>query len=322
MTKHMDGHRPAAGVGAVLAVATALGLSAGAASAENIKLMAGQGGGTWDGLAGSVKTMLEKDIAGLNVDIRPGGSAANTKAVGGGQAELAWMLATVTVDALKGAPPFNAPMKICNIASFHPTVIQYVTADPAINSVGDVRGKRVATLPKGTGTEALARQMMGFHGIAEGDLGQYNFGSFGDVGTMMKDGHVDIFMGTSGMPAGGIMDMFASVSGLRMLPVTDEDFGKLKQANGAYIRYTIKAGTYPNMPADVTVAAFPTHLGISCDYDEEKTYQITKSIIANYKDLGTVVSSISDLTLTDLTADIGVPMHAGAARAFKEAGAM
>ena len=307
---------------AALAATTAICLSAATASADNIKLMAGQSGGTWNGLAGALKTILEADIDGLTVDVRPGGSAANTKAVGNGQAELAWMLATVTVQAVRGEAPFDGPLEICNIAAFHPTVMQYVTADPDIASVGDVKGKRVATLPKGTGTEALARQMMGFHGISEGDLDQYNFGSFGDAGTMLKDGHVDIFMGTSGMPAGGIMDMFSSVSGLRMLPVSDEDFAKLKEANSAYIRYTVKADTYPNQGEDVLTAAFPTHLGMSCDMDEERAYQVTKSIINNYKDLGTVVGAISTLEISDLMADIGVPFHPGAERAYKEAGAM
>lgn len=307
---------------AILATTSALGLSGGAASADTIKLMAGQSGGTWNGLAGALKTILESDIDGLTVDIRPGGSAANTKAIGKGIADIAWMLATVTVQAQKGETPFEEPLEICNIAAFHPTVMQYVTADDEIQSIGDVKGKRVATLPKGTGTEALARQMMGFHGIGEDDLGQYNFGSFGDVGTMMKDGHVDIFMGTSGIPAGGIMDMYSSISGLRMLPVTDEDFAKLKEANSAYIRYTLPADTYPNQPDAIQVAAFPTHLGMRCDYDEEAAYQITKSLIGKYKDLGTVVGVISTLDLGDLTADIGVPFHPGAVRAYKEAGAM
>lgn len=309
---------------APLAVACIIaGVAGTPAMAEDLTFMSGQTGGTWDGIAGVMKQMIEKNVPGTSVDIRPGGASANVKAVNGGLAQIGLMLSTMTVDGLAGKPPFTEPMsQVCNLATLHPTVVQYVTNNSDIQSLDDLKGKRVGTLPKGTGTEALARTMLGYHNISVDDLDQYNFGSFPDNGTMLKDNHIDIFMGSSGMPSGGIMDMFSSVSGLRMLPISDEDFQKLKADNAAWSRYTIKAGVYPGLDEDVSVVAFPTHMGINCGVPEEEVYQITKAFISNYKDLGAVISEINGYEVKDLTTDIGVPFHPGAVRAYKEAGAM
>lgn len=304
-------------LGALLTLATS-------ASAQDITIMSGSTGGTWDGLSGAVKAILETNLSGMTVNVRPGGTAANLKALSTNKADLGWSLAPNSVEALNGEASFaeGGPLKVCNVAAFHPTVLQYVTNDPDVQSLDDLRGKRVGTLPKGTGTEALARTMLDFHGIAVEDLEQYNMASFSDNSTMLKDKHTVAFLGASGMPAGGIMDMFSSVNDLRMMDITDEDMAKLKGSNGAYNRFVIKANTYPGQDQDVNTVGYATHLAINCDMSEDDAYQITKTLIEHYKDLGAVITAIGGYTLEDLTTDIGVPMHPGAVKAFKEAGAL
>jgi hypothetical protein len=49
---------------------------------------------------------------------------------------------------------------------------------------------------------------------------------------------------------------------------------------------------------------------------------MTKEMATHIKDMAAVVKSIESLTPKDMAADIGVPFHKGAAKYYKEVGAM
>ena len=74
--------------------ATAL---AGAAQAQDIKLMTGPQGGSWYPLGGAIKNIVEKAVPGTSMQILPGAGIANVKAVDGGKADLGFANSVSTV---------------------------------------------------------------------------------------------------------------------------------------------------------------------------------------------------------------------------------
>ena len=205
--------------------------SVGGAHSQRLVFMTGPAGGTWYPLGGAVKQLLEQEIDGLKITIRPGAGLINIKGIATGKAQLAWGNVISTVDAIHGREPFKERIDgLCNIAAFYYQYAQIPVTDFSINTISDLRGKSIATLPRGNTTEVAARNILGIFNLTYGDLGKINFASVTDQVNMMKDGQIDGFILTSSLPAAGILDLSTSRS-MKLLPIPDQEFAKLKVKN-------------------------------------------------------------------------------------------
>jgi len=106
------------------------------------------------------------------------------------------------------------------------------------------------------------------------------------------------------------------------VPVDDKTFAAVKKANPGHNKLIIKAGTYPKQDKDVPVIGYSTHVVVSCDLPEDVVYKMTKSMAAHIEDRAAIVKAIHGVTPKDMALDIGVPFHKGAAKFYKEVGAM
>ncbi len=153
-------------------------------------------------------------------------------------------------------------------------------------------------------------------------LGKVNFqASYTDAVDMMKDGHVQVFTLGTTAPASAVMDL-ASARDVQMVPVDDKTMAELKKENPGYNKLMIKAGTYPKQDKDVAAIGYMTHIVVACDLPEDVVYKMTKAMATNVNDMAAVVKPIAGLTAKDMAVDIGVPFHKGAAKYYKEVGAM
>ncbi|MCB2030632.1 MAG: TAXI family TRAP transporter solute-binding subunit, partial [Rhodoferax sp.] len=149
----------------------ALVCGAGAAQAQQIKLMTGPQGGSWYPLGGAIANIADK--AGMKVQVLPGAGIANVKGVDGGKADMGFGNSISTVDGVAGKAPFDAQTKnVCNVASLYPQYYQVVAnADANINSLGDLKGKSLAVQPKGNTAEFISMQSLEVYGLKYGDMG-------------------------------------------------------------------------------------------------------------------------------------------------------
>jgi TRAP transporter TAXI family solute receptor len=138
---------------------------------------------------------------------------------------------------------------------------------------------------------------------------------------MMKDGHVQVFTLGTTAPASAVMDL-AAARDVKLVPVDDRTMGELRKLNPGYNKLIIKAGTYPKQDKDVPVIGYSTHVIVSCDLPDDVVYRMTKIMAANVDSMAAVVKSITGLTPKDMALDIGVPLHKGAAKFYKEVGAI
>jgi TRAP transporter TAXI family solute receptor len=153
-------------------------------------------------------------------------------------------------------------------------------------------------------------------------LAKVNFqASYTDAVSMMKDGHVQVMTLGTTAPASAIMDL-ASARDVTLVPVDDKTMAALKKENPGYNKLTIKAGTYPKQDKDVPVIGYSTHVVAACDLPEDTVYKMTKAMAENVSTMAAVVKPIDGLTAKDMAIDIGVPMHKGAAKYYKEKGAL
>jgi uncharacterized protein len=195
-------------------------------------------------------------------------------------------------------------------------------ADAKVNSYADLKGKALVTQPKGNTGELLTDMILKANGLTYQSLSKANFqAAYTDAVSMMKDGHAQVFTLGTTAPASAVMDL-ASARDVKLIPVDDKTFNYIKNANSGHNKLVIKAGTYPKQDKDVPVIGYSTHLVVACDLPEQTVYGMVKAMASNVDAMAAVVKSIEGITPKDMALDIGVPFHAGAAKFYKEAGAM
>ena len=194
-------------------------------------------------------------------------------------------------------------------------------ASAGVNSLADIKGKSLVTQPKGNTGELLTALVLKMNGLSYSDLPRVNFNSYTESVGMMKDGHAQVFTLGTTAPASAVMDL-ASARDIRLVPVDDRVMGELKKMNPGYNKLIIKAGTYPKQGRDVPVIGYSTHLVVACDLPENTVYQMAKTMAGNVDAMAAVVKSMQGITPKDMALDIGVPFHKGAAKFYKEAGAL
>ncbi len=307
---------------AVAAAATAFVFST-AASAQQLTFMTGPQGGVWVPLGGALKGMWEKAIPGLQITASPGAGIANVRGVDEDKAHIGFGNTITTVDAIAGRAPFpRKATKVCNIASLYPQYFQVVVRNDAkINTIADLKGKTLVTQPKGNTAELVTQELLAANGVSYSQLKVSFQGSYTDAVDMIKDGHAHAFTLGTTIPASSVMDL-ASARDIKLLPVTDEQVNAMRKTNRGYIKQTIPANTYPKQDKPVDVIAYATHIVVACDLPEQTVYTMTKVMASSIKDMAAVNKAIGNLTVKAMAEDVGVPMHRGAARFYKEAGAM
>ena len=307
-------------VGVAVAGALAVALPA---AAQQVTLMTGPQGGSWIPLGGALKNMWEQAIPGLQVQATPGAGIANVRGVDEGKAHIGFANSSTTVDGLEGRKPYPKKVtKVCQVANLYPQYFQVVALkDANVKSYGDLKGKSLVTQPKGNTAEILTATVLQMNGLTYESLSKANFQSYTDGVALMKDGHAQVFTLGTTAPASAVMDLAASRD-INLVPVDDKTMATLKKENPGYNKLVIKAGTYPKQDKDVPVIGYSTHIVAACDLPEDVVYKMTKAMAQNVDTLAAVVKPIAGLTPKDMAVDIGVPFHKGAAKFYKEVGAL
>jgi TRAP transporter TAXI family solute receptor len=305
-------------------IATTIALLAAPAAAQQATFMTGPQGGSWVPLGGALKGMWEKAVPGLSITSTPGAGIANVRGVDEGKAHIGLANSNTTVDGIEGRPPYPKKVtKVCQLANLYPQYFQVVAlSDAKINSYADLKGKALVTQPKGNTAEMLTDMILKANGLTYQSLSKTNFqAAYTDAVSMMKDGHVQVFTLGTTAPASAVMDL-ASARDVKLVPVDDKTFNAIKKANPGHNKLIIKAGTYPKQDKDVPVIGYSTHLVVACDLPENTVYQMVKTMAGNVDSMAAVVKSIEGIKPKDMALDIGVPFHKGAAKFYKETGAM
>ena len=291
------------------------------AQAQQVRLMTGPQGGSWYPLGGAIANIGDK--AGIKVQVLPGAGIANVKAVHQGKADLGFGNSISTVDGVAGRPPFEEKTSnVCNVATLYPQYFQVVAnADAGIKSLADLKGKGLAVQPKGNTAEFISQQALQVYGLKYEDMGRVSYVSYTDAVSLMKDNNAQAFTLGTTVPASSIMDL-ASARDIQLVGIPDDKFQAMRKLNPGYTKLVIPAGSYPKQTADVQTIGYATHIVARCDLDEAVVYKLLKGMVDNQADLAAIAKAMAGNTPKLMAEDIGVPLHKGALRYYKEVGAL
>jgi TRAP transporter TAXI family solute receptor len=250
-------------------------------------------------------------------------SVENLNLLESGRGELALALGDSVADAWNGVEDagFKTPLKkLRAIAGTYPNYIQIVAnKESGINTLADLKGKRISVGAPKSGTELNARAIFKAAGLSYEDMGKVEFLPYAESVELIKNRQLDATLQSSGLGMAAIRDLAATLP-INFVAIPAEITAKID--NAAYQAASIPAGTYDGQDSDVPTVAINNILVSHDGVSEEVAYQMTKLMFDNLERLGNAHSAAKDIKLEGAAKDLPIPLHPGAERFYKEVGAL
>lgn len=256
--------------------------------------------------------------------IASNGSVANVNAIGAGTVESGFSQSDVAYWAQTGTGVFENQGKVESlraIANLYPESIHIVASqDSGIKSVADLAGKRVSLDEPGSGTLVDARLILEAYGLDETKI-EPEYLKPNQAADRMRDGAMDAFFFVGGFPTGAIVEL-ASNTPITIVPIDGPEAEKVVGDYQFFSANTIPAGTYEGQDADVQTLAVGAQWVTSADQPEDLIYEVTKALWNDNTRALLDSGHAKGKSITKETAldGIGIPLHPGAERYYKEAG--
>ncbi|MDF5581007.1 TAXI family TRAP transporter solute-binding subunit, partial [Vibrio parahaemolyticus] len=204
-----------------------------------ISIATGGTGGTYYPPGGAMAKIFNENIEGVTANAQStGASVENINLVSQGEAEVGFVQNDVAYYAWTGTETFQDKEKVTNIrgmAMLYPEVIQIIaTKDSGIQSVEDLRGKKVAVGAPGSGTEVNARQILAEYGITYNDLAKADYLSFNEAADQLKNKQIDAAFVTAAVPTSAVTEVTQTAD----IVVVSLDSGKIASLQSKYPFYT------------------------------------------------------------------------------------
>ncbi|NVK35896.1 MAG: TAXI family TRAP transporter solute-binding subunit [Rhodobacteraceae bacterium] len=253
-------------------------------------------------------------------------SVFNAAAVQNGELEAGLAAADIVRAMYMGTGKFEGKPheKLRLIANLYPEDLHLVMPKGMkIDTLADLEGKRVGIAQAGSGTQVAVLEMLKQWGITRDNIDEAELNN-SQSAERLADGQLDGYFYAAGWPVSAMVQL-ASTKGMELHSFTDEDLEIINKAVPAYIPSLIPAGVYEGIDYDVKTPAVSALLIMSSDLDEELVYGITKALwnsnTRKLLDNGHAKGKqITAETALDGAKSLGVPLHPGAERFYKEAG--
>ncbi|MEO0568329.1 MAG: TAXI family TRAP transporter solute-binding subunit [Pseudomonadota bacterium] len=327
----------------IMALATAATLTAGTAFSADptfFRIGTGSAGGTYFPIGGTIANGISAPPGSRPCDEGgqcgvPGliaiaqsttASVFNNTAVQNGELEAGMAAADVTRSMFLGEGKFDGKPheKLRIVANLYPEDLHLVLPKGAsVSSLSDLEGKRVGIAQAGSGTQVAVEMMLGQWGVTRDNMDEAELNN-SQSAERLADGQLDAYFYAAGWPVSAMVQL-ATTKGMELHSFTDEDLAKINEIIPAYIPSQIPAGVYEGVDYDVKTPAVSALLVVSSDLSEELVYGITaalwndntRKLLDNGHAKG---KQITPDTALDGVAALGVPLHAGAEKFYKEVG--
>src|SRR6195256_4672336 len=278
-------------IGAMLAIAVAASLVAGATNAQQKTLAIGTGGtgGVYYPLGGGLANVLSKYLRGYQATAEvTGGSVDNLKLIGSGQSEIGFSMVDAALDAFKGEDKFRgSKVPVRTLMVLYPNRMHVVTIEgTGIEKISDLKGKRVSTGSPGSATEGMGFRVIEAAGLdKDKDMKRERLGAAESVNAI-KDRKIDAFFWVGGLPTSAVTDL-AATPGVKLKLIDHSDaVAKMNAKYGnLYATSVIKAGTYPGQDKDNQNSVVWNLLVTGDKMTDEMAYTVVKTIFEKQADL-------------------------------------
>ncbi len=295
-----------------------------AAGQTQLSIATGGTGGVYYPVGGGYAQVIDQFLDGYSATVEAtNASVDNVAFISRGESDLALALADTVLAAYAGTGRFGADGNLPQLANLRALTVAYTNAvhiitveGSGIESLADLRGKRVSVGAPGSGTELSAQTILNAVGITYDDF-QVERLSANETGDALRDGTIDAGFWSGGVPTGAVLSL-AETRQIKLVPVTDAEFAAISAADSTLIRYVYPAGVYRGTVETASVGT-PNLLIVASEMDEELAYAFTKALFENIGVVRAIHPSANE-TVAEAALASPIPLHAGAIRYFEEIG--
>jgi hypothetical protein len=324
----------------VLAVALVLVVGASAVLAQapaqpvNLAFATLDTGSAWYVYGATIAELLRKTLpAGSNIDVKPrSGGVGNPRLVAKNETPLGLAFTVTNRWAADGKEAYTEKLEnirglVGGLDTYY--LVAMATRKLGIDSVREIRDKklpvRVYTQPVGSLGEFAGRQLLRESGLSYNDIKSWG-GSTTHVGyniiiDAFKDGRADILFAVVTPRHPSVSEIASSVD-VEFLGL-DAETAKAMLPLG-YAAATMPPDTFKGQSRPVSTVGFPTVLITNTELPEPVAYTVTKTVLENKDALVRAHGGLAafDPRTAWRPEKVGIPLHPGAERAYREKGWM
>ena len=208
------------------------------------------------------------------------------------------------------------------IFSIHPESITLIVSEESgINSLADLKGKRINLGNPGSGQLQNSRDILKAIGLDEKDFNA-EFVKAVEAPGLLQDERIDAFFYTVGHPNGNIKESTSGRIKVKIIPITGPEIDKMLEEFPYYAKSVISKKFYPNSlnEEDINTIGVKATFITSVNVNEKIVYAMTKEVFENLEEFKKLHPAYKVLTKENMMAGLSAPIHEGASRYFKEIG--
>ena len=251
------------------------------------------------------------------------GSVANVNAINSGSMQSGFTQSDVAYWAYNASGIYEGRPKVDTlraIANLYPESFHLVARKGSgIKSIKDLKGKRMSLDEPGSGTLVDARLILAAYGMTEKDV-KAEYLKPQQSADKLKDGALDAFFSVSGWPQGAIAEL-AATTGIDLVPIDGPEAEHLIKQFSFFAADEIPDGAYKGVTGVKTVSVNAIWATSSKQADQ-LIYNITAALWnpSTRKLLDSGHAKGKAIKLETAIVGLGIPLHAGAEKFYKEKG--
>jgi TRAP transporter TAXI family solute receptor len=286
-----------------------------------LSIATGGSGGVYQVYGGALADLLTDELPDSPTTAETtSASVDNLLLVEQGDSDVAFTLADTAIDAVRGRPPFERPLKLRALAKIYLTYAHVVVpADSGIETIEDLKGKTLSVGAPNSGSEILGKRLLEVAGLDPDEDVSLTGLSVGESVAAMRDGTIDAFTWTGGVPTSAVTDL-ATTDEIRMVPL-DRYLPEMRERFGeAYVEAEFEEGDYKGISKTPTIG-IPNLLMVSEDMPDDLAHDITQALFENKDRMAEITPLAKTLDPEEARKSIEpVPLHPGAERFYDEGG--
>ncbi|MCE9685743.1 TAXI family TRAP transporter solute-binding subunit [Shewanella sp. AS16] len=290
----------------LLALSLAISLPAGAA---NYSIGTGSQSGTYYPLGGMLAKVWSDNIENFNMRAEvTAASVENIIKVSSGQQLVGIAMGDSVASAIQGRAPFRKPLDVAVLFALYPNVVQFIVpADSSINTIADLKGKKISVGAPGSGTRVGSTAILEALGIHQGDFKAQSL-NYTATTNALANGQIDagVIIGSAGV---GAITELALTRDIRILSFSQAELAKVHAALPAYSGMEIPAETYNKVTA-FTAPAVWNVLVVKKDLDPALATRMLETAFGNMDKISKVIADAKNTTVGNMDKLQGVPLHA------------
>jgi TRAP transporter TAXI family solute receptor len=290
-----------------------------------LSIATGGTGGVYYPYGGALARLISEKVPDTQATAEvTGASVDNLKLIQLGKVDLAFTLADTLAEAVSGTGPFKATGAVGSVRTLAVLYTNYThivaRQGGGIRTVADLKGRTVSVGAPGSGTELVANRVLAAAGIdPRQGITRHALGASESAGAL-KDGKVDAFFWSGGLPTAAIQDL-ASTPGLSIALLPSDDLVPILQREFGASLYSvavIPSGAYRGLDRDLGSVGVRNLLVASSQLDDAVVEQILKVMFENKAALVAAHPEARHLEKPAAFDGVPAPYHSGALAFYKK----